>query len=127
MFAVGPRSLLVNGGLYAIFLQMCPFDSTDVAGSGKVRPVNYTYRVVVVTPTGHPKLVHNRGYRTFWCRLCVVTLPIHFVSIGDFVIGLSNISSFSLDLGDMTLGKVYDTPLVHQQLGNIIQIKHDSK
>ena len=45
------------------FLNVCPFDYTAVAGSGKVGPVNqvnHTSWVAVVTPTDHPKSVHNR-------------------------------------------------------------------
>ena len=44
------------------FLNVCPFDYTAVAGSGKVRPVNqvnHTSWVAVVTPTDRPKSVRN--------------------------------------------------------------------
>ena len=45
------------------FLNVCPFDYTVVAGSGKVWPVNqvnHTSWVAVVTPTDRPKSVRNR-------------------------------------------------------------------
>ena len=45
------------------FLNVCPFDDTAVAESGKVGPVhqvNHTSWVAVVTPTDHPKSVRNR-------------------------------------------------------------------
>ena len=79
------------------FLNVCPFDYTAVAGSGRVGPVNrlttpvdHTSWVAVVTPTDCPKSVRNRCVVEFFC---VVTLPF---SAGDgaFVIGLSHISSF---------------------------------
>ena len=46
------------------FLNVCPFDYTAVAGSGKVGPVNqvnYTSWVAIVTPTDRPKSVRNRS------------------------------------------------------------------
>ena len=45
------------------FLNVCPFDYTAVAGSGKVGPVNQvnnTSWFAVITPTGCPKSVRNR-------------------------------------------------------------------
>ena len=65
------------------FLNMCPFDYTAVAGSGKVRPVNqvnHTSWVVVVTPTDRPKSVRNRCVIELFCGVVyVVTLPVwHF-------------------------------------------------
>ena len=57
------------------FLNVCPFDYTAVAGSGKVGPVNqvnHTSWVAIVTPTDRPKTVRNRSVaRTFlWRCLC---------------------------------------------------------
>ena len=65
------------------FLNVCPFDYTAVAGSGKVWPVNqvnHTSWVAVVTPTDRPKSVHNRHVIELFCGVvCVVTLPLwHF-------------------------------------------------
>ena len=44
------------------FLNVCPFNYTAVAGSGKVGPVNqvnHTSWVAVVTPTDRPKSVRK--------------------------------------------------------------------
>ena len=65
------------------FLNVCPFDYTAVAGSGKVGPVNqfnHTSWVAVVTPTDRPKSVRNRCVIELFCGVvCVVTLPFwHF-------------------------------------------------
>ena len=65
------------------FLNVCPFDYTVVAGSGKVGPinqVNLTSWVAVVTPTDRPKSVRNRCVILLICIVvCVVTLPFwHF-------------------------------------------------
>ena len=81
------------------FLNVCPFDYTVVAGSGKVRPVNqvnHTSWVAVVTPTDRPKSVRNRCLIELFCGVvCVVTAPFDIsVGVGAFVIGLSQISSF---------------------------------
>ena len=61
------------------FLNVCPFDCTAVAGSGKVGPVNqvnHTSWVAVVTPTDRPKSVRNRCVIELFCGVvCVVTLP----------------------------------------------------
>ena len=61
------------------FLNVCPFDYTAVAGSGKVWPVNqvnHTSWVAVVTPTDRPKSVRNRYVIELFCGVvCVVTLP----------------------------------------------------
>ena len=58
---------------------MCPFDYRDVAGSGKVGPVNqvnHTSWVAVVIPTDRPKSVRNRSVIEVFCDVvCVVTLP----------------------------------------------------
>ena len=60
-------------------LNVCPFDYTAVAGSGKVGPVNqvnHTSWVAVVTPTDRPKSVRNRCLIELFCGVvCVVTLP----------------------------------------------------
>ena len=65
------------------FLNVCPFDYTAVAGSGKVGPinqVNHTSWVAVVTPTDRPKSVRNRCLIDLFCGVvCVFTLPFwHF-------------------------------------------------
>ena len=61
------------------FLNVCPFDYTAVAGSGKVGPVNqvnHTSWAAVVTPTDRPKSVRNRCVIELFCGVvCVVTLP----------------------------------------------------
>ena len=61
------------------FLNVCPFDYTAVAGSGKVGPlnqVNHTSLVAVVTPTDRPKSVRNCCVIELFCGVvCVVTLP----------------------------------------------------
>ena len=64
-------------------LNVCPFDYTAVAGSGKVGPVNqvnHTIWAAVVTPTNRPKSVRNRCVIEHFCDVvCVVTLPLwHF-------------------------------------------------
>ena len=77
------------------------FDYTAVAGSGKVGPVNQVNRtslVAVVTPTDRPKSVRNRCVIELFCGVFVLSLcPFEIsVGVGDFVIGLNQISSFSL-------------------------------
>ena len=60
------------------FLNVCPFDYTAVAVSGKVgrKPVNHTSWVAVVTPTDRPKSVRNRCVIELFCGVVyVVTLP----------------------------------------------------
>ena len=61
------------------FLNVCPFDYTAVAGSGKVGPVNQVNHrswVAVVTPTDRPKSVRNRCVIELFCDVvCFVTLP----------------------------------------------------
>ena len=78
------------------FLNVCPFDYTADAGSGKVGPVNqvnHTSWVAVVTPTDRPKSVRECVIELFCGVVCVVTLPFrHFCWCK--VIGLSQISSF---------------------------------
>ena len=79
------------------FLNVCPFDYTVVAGSGKVGPVNqvnHTSWVAVVTPTDRPKSVRNRCLIELFCGVvCVVTARFDIsVGVGAFVIGLSQIS-----------------------------------
>ena len=82
------------------FLNVCPFDYTPVAGSGKVGPVNHvnhTSWVAVVSPTDRPKSVRNRCVIELFCGVvCVVTLPSWLISVGvgAFVIGFGHISSF---------------------------------
>ena len=59
---------------------VCPFDYTAVAGSGKVGPVNqvnHTSWVAVVTPTDRPTSVRNRCVIELFCGVVyVVTLPL---------------------------------------------------
>ena len=61
------------------FLNVCPFDYTAVAESGKVGPVNqvnHTSWVAVYTPTDRPNLVHNHCVIELFCGVVyVVTLP----------------------------------------------------
>ena len=85
------------------FLNVCPFDYTAVAGSGKVGPVNqvnHTSWVAVVTPTDRPKSVRNRCLIELFVALFVLSLcPFDIsVGVGAFVIGLSQISFLSLFL-----------------------------
>ena len=80
------------------FLNVCPFDYTAVAGSGKVgsvNQVNHTSWVAVVTPTDRPKSVRNRCVIELFCGVVLSLCPYDIsVGVGDFVIGLSQISSF---------------------------------
>ena len=83
------------------FVNVCLFDYTAVAGSGKVGPVNQVNHiswVAVVTPTDRPKSSRNRCViELFFGVVCVVILPFDIsVGVGAFVIGLSQISSFFL-------------------------------
>ena len=61
------------------FLNICPFDYTAVAGSGKLGPVNqvnHTSGAAVVTPTDRPKSVRNRSIIELFCGVvCVFNLP----------------------------------------------------
>ena len=65
--------------VFNLFLNVCPFDYTAVAGSGKVGPVNQVNHnswVAVVTPTDRPKSVRNRCVIDVFCGVVyVVTLP----------------------------------------------------
>ena len=79
------------------FLNVCPFDYTAVAGSGKVGPVNqvnHTSWVAIVIPTDRPKSVRNRRViELFGGVVCDVTLPFwHFC----WCRGLCQISYFFL-------------------------------
>ena len=81
------------------FLNVCPFDYMAVGGSGKVGPVNqvnHTSWVAVATPTDRPKSVRNRCLIELFVALFVLSLcPFDIsMSVGAFVIGLSQISSF---------------------------------
>ena len=75
----GINPLILYPSFLATFLNVCPFDYTAVAGSGKfgtVNQVNHTSWVAVVTPTDRPKTVHNRCVIELFCGVvCVVTLP----------------------------------------------------
>ena len=84
--------------VYLQFLNVCPFDYTVVAGTGKVGPViqvNHTSWVAVVTPTDHPKSVRNRYVIELFVALFVLSLCPFDISVGvrAFVIGLSQNSS----------------------------------
>ena len=80
------------------FLNVCPFDYTAVAGSGKVGPVNqvnHTSLVAVVTETDRPKSVRNCYVIERFCCVVLSLCPFDIsVGVGAFVIGLSQISSF---------------------------------
>ena len=81
------------------FLNVCPFGCTAVAGSGKVGPVsqvNHTSWVAVVIPTDRPMSVRNRCVIELFVALFMLSLCSFdiTVDIGDFVIGLSQISFF---------------------------------
>ena len=81
------------------FLNVCPFDYTAVAGSGKVGPVNqvnHTSGVAVVTQTDRPKSARNRCLIELFVALFVLSLcPFEIsVGVGAFVIELSQISFF---------------------------------
>ena len=82
---------------------MCPFDYTAVAGSGKIGPVNQVNHiswVTVVTQTDRPKSVCNHYVIELFVALFVLSLCTFDISVGvgAFVIGLSQISSFSFYL-----------------------------
>ena len=89
------------------FSNVCTFDYIAVAESWKVGPVNkvnHTSWVAVVTPTNRPKSVRNRYVIKLFVALFVLSLcPFDIsVGLGAFVIGLNQISSFSLLLqGEM--------------------------
>ena len=85
------------------FLNVCPFDYTAVAGSGKVGPVhqvNHTSLVAVVTPTDRPKSVRNRDVIELFLALFELSLCPFDISVGVWVIvrGLSQISFFLVHL-----------------------------
>ena len=81
-------------------LNVCPFDYTDVVGSGKVGPVNqinHTSWLVIVIPTDRPKSVLIRSViELLYGVACFVILPFwHFCWCrGLLCIGLSLTSSF---------------------------------
>ena len=72
------------------FLNLCPFDYTAVAGSGKVGPVNQvnnTSWVTVDIPTGRPKSVCNRCVIELflWRCLCCHFTLISFLLVFGFL------------------------------------------
>ena len=75
-----------------------PYTAVVVSGKvGPVKPVNYTSWVALVAPTDHPKSVHNFCvFELFFVALFVLSFCPFDISagVGDFVIGLSQISSF---------------------------------
>ena len=85
-------------GFFYKFLNVCHFDYTAVAGSGKVgsiNQVNHTSWVAVVTPTDRPKSVCNRCVIELFVAFFVLSMPFwHFCWWRGFVIGLSQIISF---------------------------------
>ena len=72
------------------------------------KSVNHTSSMAVVTPTDRPKSVRNRCIIELFVALFVLFLfPFdNSVGIGDFVIGLSQISTFFL----LVLEIPYNTP-----------------
>ena len=83
------------------FLNVCPFDYTAVAGSGKAlagKPVNHTSLMTVATPSDRPKSVRNRCVIELFGDVFVLSCcPFHIaVGIRAFVLRLSQISSFFL-------------------------------
>ena len=90
--AVGLNIVYIRGFIYK-FLNVCPFDYTAVAGSGKVGPVNqvnHTSWVAVVTPTDRPKSVRDRCvielflWRCLFCYFALLTFllsDIHVVIV----------------------------------------------
>ena len=77
------------------FLNVCLFDYTAVAGSGKVVPINrLTSWVVVVTPTDRPKSVRNRCVIELflWRRLCCDFALLTFL----LVQGVCHLSLYSI-------------------------------
>ena len=81
------------------FVNVCPFDYTAVAGSGKIGPVNqvnHTSWIAVDTPTDRPKSVRNRCVIELFLALFVLSLCPFVISVGvgAFVMGLSQIFSF---------------------------------
>ena len=88
------------------FLNVCHFDYTAVAGSGKGWPVNKVYHtswVAVGTKTDRPKSVRNSCVIEFFVELIVLSLCPFDISfgVGAFVIGLSQIFPFSLNKDNM--------------------------
>ena len=67
-----------------------------LVGTWARKPVNHTSLLALVTPTDRPKSVRNRFLIELLCGVvCVVTCPFDiYVSVGAFVIGLGQISSF---------------------------------
>ena len=83
------------------FLNVCPFDYTAFAVSGKVgiplTGLTTSNWVAIVTPTDRHKSVRNRCViEVLVAFLCCQVLLGFFVHVRAFVIGLSNFSSFSL-------------------------------
>ena len=93
------------------FFNVCPFDYTAVAGSGKVgsvNQVNHTSWVDVVTPTDRPKSVRNRWVIELFVVPFVLSLcPFDiFVGVGAFIIGLCNLFHFLLVQDDEVWSKI---------------------
>ena len=85
--------------VYFQIINVCPFDYTAVAGSGKVGPVNqvnHTSWVAVITPTDRLSRSVTTVVSNFFVALFVLSLCLFDISVGTgaFVIGLSQISSF---------------------------------
>ena len=77
--------VLYRGGLFTNVLNVCPFDYTAVAGSGKVGPVNqvnHTSWVAVVTPTDRPNSVRNRCVIELFVAFFVLSLCPFDISVG---------------------------------------------
>ena len=107
------------------FLNVCPYDYTAVAGSGKVGPVNqvnHTSWMDIVTPTDRPKSVRNRSVIELFVALFVLSFcPFDIsVGVGAFVIGLSQISSL------FSVSTEYNTTCQEKvQKGGFETISHD--
>ena len=63
--------------VYLQFFNVCPFDYTAVAGSGKVGPVNQVNHaswVAIITSTDRPKSVRNRSVIELFCGVVFVVI-----------------------------------------------------
>ena len=81
-------------------MHVLALDYTTVAlgrTMGLVKPVNHTSSVALMTPTDRPKTVRNRFVIDLFMSLFVLSLCPFDISagVGAFVIGLSQLSSFS--------------------------------
>ena len=110
IYMASPLLLAVGSQFYMeyyihIFKCACPFDYTFCGrweGSDPVNRINHTGLVAVVSPTDRPKSVSNRCVIKVSGGVFVLSNWFFFlefsVGVGAFVIGLSQISSFSSDV-----------------------------